>query len=144
MSINLPLFLQQIKRKQEVENIQLKVKDMSAIHLNKAGFLRRIHNYEVDGNNWKFQGSRPALIDFYATWCGPCKALSPVIDELADEYAGKVDIYKVNVDEEQELSALFNVRSIPTLVFINTDSLPQASMGGRSKEDLKRMLDQLK
>ena len=117
---------------------------MSAIHLNKAGFLRRVHNFEADGTNWKFLGNKPALIDFYAAWCGPCKALSPVIDELADEYAGKVDIYKVNVDEEQELSALFNVRSIPTLVFINTASLPQVSMGGRSKDELRKMLDQLK
>ena len=89
---------------------------MSAVHLTKADFLTRVANYEANPNEWKFLGERPALIDFYATWCGPCKMLSPVLDELADEYAGQVDIYKVNVDEEEELAALFGIRSVPSSV----------------------------
>ena len=70
---------------------------MSAVHLTKADFLTRVANYEANPNEWKFLGERPALIDFYATWCGPCKMLAPVLDELADEYAGQVDIYKKRV-----------------------------------------------
>ncbi len=116
---------------------------MNAIHLNKEGFLRRIHDYETNGNQWKFEGDKPAVIDFYASWCGPCKAMSPIIDELAGEYEGKVDIYKVNVEDEPELASLFNVRSIPTLVFIPQEGLPQVSVGGRSKEALTQLISEL-
>ena len=80
---------------------------MTTIHLTKGGFLRKVANYLVHPGEWKFLGERPALIDFYAPWCGPCKSLSPVLDELAKEYAGRVDIYKVNVDDEPELASLF-------------------------------------
>ena len=117
---------------------------MKAIHLSKEGFLKRVHNYEANGMDWKFEGNKPAIIDFYASWCGPCKAMSPIIDELAGEYEGKVDIYKVNVEDEQELASLFNVRSIPTLVFIPTEGLPQVSVGGRSKDSLVSVIDSLK
>ena len=117
---------------------------MNAIHLTKEAFLQKIDNYELNGSNWKFEGNKPAVIDFYASWCGPCKAMSPIIDELAGEYEGKVDIYKINVEDEQELASLFNVRSIPTLVFINTDGLPQVSVGGKSKDSLVSIINGLK
>ena len=117
---------------------------MSAIHLNKEAFLQKIDNYELNGSNWKFEGNKPAVIDFYASWCGPCKAMSPIIDELAGEYEGKVDIYKINVEDEQELASLFNVRSIPTLVFISTEGLPQVSVGGKSKDSLVSIINGLK
>ena len=116
---------------------------MSAIHLSKGGFLNRVSDYENNGGRWEFKGNKPILIDFFATWCGPCKALSPVIDELADEYAGKVDIYKVNVDDEPELAQLFNIRSIPTLVFASKDLDPQVSVGALPKNELKEALDQM-
>lgn len=115
---------------------------MTAIHLTKEGFRRRVADFEQT-TEWKFLGSRPALIDFYASWCGPCKMLSPVIDELAEEYEGKVDIYKVNVDEEEELSALFGIRTIPTLIFIPTEGEPERVMGGRPKAELCEMLNAL-
>ena len=117
---------------------------MKAIHLNKEDFLQKIDNFEVNGSNWKFEGDRPAVIDFYASWCGPCKAMSPIIDDLAGEYEGKVDIYKINVEDEQELAGLFNVRSIPTLVFISKEGLPQVSIGGKDKSTLKSIIDGLK
>jgi thioredoxin len=95
-------------------------------------------------NGWRFLGQRPALIDFYASWCGPCQRLSPIIDELAAEYDGKVDIYKVDVDAEEELARLFKVRSIPTLVYIPTEGLPIVELGGKGKGELKEKLDALK
>ena len=87
---------------------------MKATHLTKADFLTKVANYETNPNEWKFLGERPALIDFYATWCGPCKMLAPVLDELAEEYEGKIDIYKIDVDAEEELAALFGIRSVPS------------------------------
>ena len=80
---------------------------MKAKHLTKEEFLNKVANYEANPNEWKFLGERPALIDFYATWCGPCKMLAPVLDELAEEYDGKIDIYKIDVDQEEELAGLF-------------------------------------
>ena len=116
---------------------------MATINLTKGGFLRKVYDYETNPNEWKFLGARPALIDFYASWCGPCKALAPVLDELSKEYAGRVDIYKVNVDDEEELAALFKVRSIPTLLFVPMNGNPQVSMGAMSKAELAKRLDEL-
>lgn len=116
---------------------------MATIHLNKAGFLRRVANYEQSPKEWKFLGDKPALIDFYAPWCGPCKMLSPVLEELAQEYASKVDIYKVNVDEEQELASVFGIRSVPTLIFIPMKGQPKMSAGVMPKGQLREVLDNL-
>lgn len=112
---------------------------MATIHLNKAGFLRRVA--DIDNKEWKFLGDKPALIDFYAPWCGPCKMLSPVLDELSEEYTGKIDIYKVNVDEEDELSAVFGIRSVPTLIFVPMQGAPQRSAGAPPKSQLKEMIE---
>lgn len=113
---------------------------MSAIHLTKGGFLRRVADFE-NNPQWEFLGTKPAVLDFYAPWCGPCKMLSPVIDELADEYQGKIDIYKINVDEEQELAEIFGIRTIPTLIFIPMQGDPQRSFGAKPKAELKKVLD---
>ena len=115
--------------------------NMSAIHLSKAGFDSRIAKIDTLASEWKFLGERPALIDFFATWCSPCQRLSPIIDELADEYKDKVDIYKVDVDSEQELAALFRIRSIPTLVYIPMSGAPIVEPGGRSKAELKALIE---
>lgn len=115
---------------------------MSAINLTKGGFLRKVMDYENNPTNeWKFLGDKPALIDFYAPWCGPCRILLPIVEELAGEYAGQVDIYKVNVDEEEELATLFGVRSVPTLVFIPMGENPQTSQGALPKPKLKEIID---
>ena len=112
--------------------------------MTKGGFENRVAKIDEMANGWRFFGQRPALIDFYASWCGPCQRLSPIIDELAAEYEGKVDIYKVDVDAEEELARLFKVRSIPTLVFIPTEGLPVVELGGKGKGELKEKLDALK
>ena len=114
---------------------------MATIHLNKAGFLRRVA--DIDNKEWKFLGERPALIDFYAPWCGPCKMLSPVLEELSEEFEGKVDIYKVNVDEEEELSAAFGIRSVPTLIFVPMNGAPQMSAGALPKPQLKEAIERI-
>ena len=92
---------------------------------------------------WNFLGGKPAVIDFYAPWCGPCKMLSPVLEELSEEYSGKVDVYKVNVDDEEELAALFGIRSVPTLFFIPMEGNPQRVAGALSKEQLKKVMDEV-
>ena len=89
---------------------------MEVVSLNKAEFLKKVYDFEANPNDWKFEGKRPAIVDFYATWCGPCKALHPVLEELSKEYSGKVDIYQIDVDQEKELAAAFGIRSIPTLL----------------------------
>lgn len=85
-------------------------------------------------------GERPAIIDFYATWCGPCKMLSPVLEELAAEYAGKIDIYKINVEEEEELAGVFGVRSVPTLLFVPMEGAPQMAQGALPKNVLQEAI----
>jgi thioredoxin len=116
---------------------------MPTIHLNLAGFKSRIANPETMKQDWTFLGSRPAVIDFYASWCGPCKALSPIIDEVAKQYEGRVDIYKVNVDEEPELADAFNIRSIPTLYFIPMSGKPRMTAGGMTKAELVKNIQNL-
>ena len=115
---------------------------MGAIHLTKEDFLRRVSDISA-GDDWKFLGDKPAVIDFYAPWCGPCKQLSPTIDELAAEYEGRVDIYKISVDDERELASYFGVRSIPTLFFIPMQGAPQMSLGAMPKSQLKATIETL-
>ena len=93
--------------------------------------------------DWKFNGLRPAIIDFYADWCGPCRALAPVLDEVSREYAGKVDIYKVNTETEPELAALFGVRGIPALLFIPIAGEPAMSSGFMPKESFGKAINEL-
>ena len=114
---------------------------MATVHLNKVDFLNKVSNYEANPQEWKFLGERPALIDFYATWCGPCKGLSPVLEELSEEYAGKIDIYKIDVDEEAELASLFNIRSVPTLLFVPMEGTPQMAQGALPKSTLKEAIE---
>lgn len=116
---------------------------MATVHLTKEQFLRRIADYEKNPDSFRFLGSRPALIDFYAGWCGPCKMLAPVLEEVSDEYAGRVDIYKVDVEQEEELAALFRVRSIPTLVYIPMDGQIRVTQGAVGKPQLKEAIENI-
>lgn len=110
------------------------------VHITKADFLKKIYDFEKNPDEWKNLGSQPAIVDFYADWCGPCRQLSPVLDELAKEYSGKLTIYKVNVDNERGLATFFGIRSIPTLLFIPMKGKPQRSLGALSKTELKGII----
>lgn len=110
------------------------------VHITKADFLKKVYDFEKNPDEWKYLGSQPAIVDFYADWCGPCRQLSPVLDELAKEYSGKLTIYKVNVDNERGLATFFGIRSIPTLLFIPMKDKPQRSLGALSKTELKGII----
>lgn len=116
---------------------------MAIIHLTKGGFSRRVSDIENGNGEFKFLGDKPALIDFYADWCGPCKMLSPLLEEVSNEYAGRVDVYKVNVDDEEELASLFAIRSIPTLIFIPMNGAPQRMQGAMGKAQLKETIESI-
>lgn len=100
--------------------------------LTAQSFKEKIFDYTAE-NDWKFKGSVPAVIDFYATWCGPCKAVAPVLDELSKEYSGKINFYKVDTDAERELSSMFGIRSVPSLLFIPLEGQPQMAAGALPK-----------
>lgn len=114
---------------------------MSTIQLDKIGFLTKIANYETTPE-WKYLGDRPAIIDFYADWCGPCKTLAPILEELSEEYKDQIYIYKVNTEQEFELAELFNIRSIPTILLIPMNEEPQMGQGAVPKHELKGAIDQ--
>ena len=115
---------------------------MEVVSLNKAEFLKKVYDFEANPNDWKFEGKRPAIVDFYPTWCGPCKALHPVLEELSKEYSGKVDIYQIDVDQEKELAAAFGIRSIPTLLLIPMKEEPRITQGALPKDQLKKAIDE--
>lgn len=105
-------------------------------YMTTAEFLQKVHNYKENPDTWKYQGKTPCLIDFYADWCGPCKKLAPVMEELAAKYEGKVIFYKVNVDREKELSAAFGIQSIPSLLFVPLNGQPAMNAGVLPKDQL--------
>lgn len=108
---------------------------MSLEKLTKLTFSEKVHNLE-NQTEWKYLGNVPSIIDFYADWCQPCKIISPVLESLQEEYGDKLIIYKVNVDNEPELSQLFGIKSIPSLLFIPVDQQPQMSVGVLSKDQM--------
>jgi thioredoxin 1 len=97
-------------------------------HLSKETFLKKVFNYEAN-KEWKFEGEKPCVIDFYADWCGPCKMVAPVLEELANDFDGKINVYKVNTEEEQDLASAFGIRSIPSFLFVPAEGQPQMAMG---------------
>lgn len=109
--------------------------------MNKDMFIERVFDYR-NSQEWKYKGNKPAIIDLYADWCGPCRRIAPIMKELAKEYAGKIIIYKVNVDKEKELAALFNATSIPLLVFIPQSGTPQLFPGAADKTTYKKVIDE--
>jgi len=102
-------------------------------HLTKESFLQKVFDYEKN-KDWKYSGELPCIIDFYADWCGPCKMVAPVLEELSRQYEGKINVYKVDTEREQELAAVFGIRSIPSILFCPREGKPQMAMGALPKE----------
>lgn len=111
-------------------------------HLTKESFLDKVFNYEKN-TEWKFQGEKPCLIDFYADWCGPCKIVSPLIEELAKDYGDKLNVFKIDTEKEAELASAFGIRSIPSFLFIPVDGQPQMAMGALPKEIFEKALKEV-
>lgn len=114
---------------------------VKTIKLTKAEFLKRVVNYEDNPNEWKYLGDKPAIVDFYADWCGPCKTLAPILEQLAAEYEGEIYIYKVDTEAERELASAFAIRSIPTMVFIPMGEDPQIAQGALPKNVIKEAIE---
>jgi len=115
---------------------------MSLEHLTKDTFMTKVFDYEKN-KDWTFAGELPCLIDFYADWCGPCKMVAPILEELAKEYEGKINIYKVDTEEEQELAGVFGIRSIPSLLFCPKEGAPQMAMGALPKDTFKKAIEDI-
>lgn len=111
------------------------------VKLTTEDFKKNVFNYETE-KEWKYSGELPAIIDFYADWCGPCKMVAPVLEELAKEYSGKVTIYKVDTEVEQELAAVFDIRSIPTFLFIPKEGRPMMQPGALPKNAFKQVIEE--
>jgi thioredoxin len=107
--------------------------------LTKQEFLDKVFNFEKN-KEWKFEGDVPCLIDFYADWCQPCKMVAPILEELSDEYGDKINIYKVNTEDERELSAAFGIRSIPSMLFCPKEGEPQMATGALRKQNLEQII----
>jgi len=109
-------------------------------HLTKETFQAKVFNYETS-QEWKYLGSNPAIIDFYADWCGPCKMVAPILEELSNEYKDKINIYKIDTEDQQELAAVFGIRSIPSLLFIPLEGQPQMAQGALPKATFVEVIE---
>jgi len=108
-------------------------------HLNKETFKEKVFNFDLN-KEWKYEGKTPCMIDFYADWCGPCKMVAPVLEELQNEYGENIIIYKVNTEVEQELASIFGIQSIPSLLFVPLDGQPQMAMGALPKSTFEKAI----
>ncbi len=110
--------------------------------LTKEAFIEKVFDYE-NNNEWIFKGDKPCIIDFYADWCGPCKIVSPILEELDKEYQGQIDFYKVDTDAEQELAVVFGIRSIPSILFCPVNENPRIAIGAMPKESFEQAISDL-
>ena len=108
-------------------------------NLTTEAFKTKVFDFEQN-KEWKFAGDKPCIVDFYADWCGPCKMIAPVLDELSQKYAGKLDVYKINTEEEQALAAAFGIQSIPSMLFVPMDGKPQMAQGALPKDALEKVI----
>lgn len=113
------------------------------IQINKQEFINQVMDFEKNPTEWIYLDNKPCIIDFYASWCGPCAMIAPILNELAEKYEGKINIYKVDTEVERELSAAFGIRSIPTLIFCPMNDNPHQFNGGMPKDEFERIIKEL-
>ena len=123
------------------QSTEVVAEEGKTIHMNKEMFIERVMDFETNKEQWVYRGDKPAVIDFYADWCKPCKLIAPIMDELAEEYKGQIYIYKVDTQVERELASIFGIRSIPAVLFIPMEGKPQMSTGALPKETFKSAID---
>ena len=111
-------------------------------HLTVETFKEKVFDYEKNPDKWVYEGDKPCIVDFYADWCKPCKLIAPIMEELANEYKGEIIIYKVNTEKQRELSKIFGIRSIPSVLFVPMEGQPQMSQGALPKESFKQAIDE--
>ncbi|HPE55364.1 MAG TPA: thioredoxin [Bacteroidales bacterium] len=111
-------------------------------HLTVETFKEKVYDYEANPDEWVYEGDKPCIVDFYADWCKPCKLIAPILEELAEEYDGQIIVYKVNTEQQRELSRVFGIRSIPSVLFIPTEGKPQMTQGALPKETFKQVIDE--
>lgn len=116
---------------------------ISTIELTKDGFIENVYDFISSPTQFKYVGKEPAMIDFYATWCGPCKTFAPIVEQIATQYKGKVTVYKIDIDKEPELAALFNISAVPTVVYISKNGTLTTSLGELTKEQLEAKIEEL-
>lgn len=133
------------ERTSETKQVAHNIKQQKGkvMELTTSEFKEKVVNYDANPDKWVFRGERPAVVDFYATWCGPCKMVAPIMEELAEKYKGQIDFYKVDVDKEQEVAGVFGIRSIPTMLFIPKEGQPTMSAGAMSYGDLDATVKKL-
>ena len=139
-----PICLERKNENKTIEkNKSLAIKQMGTIHLTKAEFLSKVDNFEVNPTEWKYLGDKPCIIDFYAAWCGPCKTIAPILEDLAKEYDGQISIYKVDTEAEQELAGAFGIRSIPSILFCPMNGAPQMAQGAMPKDSFRNAITEV-
>jgi len=112
------------------------------VELTTESFKEKVFDYEKNTEKWVYEGEKPAIIDFMAEWCGPCKTTAPILEELSEEFDGKLDIYKVDVDQQPELAQAFGIKSIPSLLFVPMNEQPQMAQGALPKETFKTAINE--
>ncbi|WP_298653685.1 thioredoxin [uncultured Proteiniphilum sp.] len=127
----------------KTENSMTTTTSKKTIYLTRADFLQKVANFEKNPDQWVYLGDKPCIIDFYADWCGPCKMIAPILEELANEYDGEIYIYKVDTEAEQQLAAEFGIRSIPSLLFCPMGEAPQMAQGALPKDAFKQAIEEV-
>ncbi|MBQ6770265.1 MAG: thioredoxin [Bacteroidales bacterium] len=123
-------------------NAQEEKKESKVIHLTYKEFLKKVWDFEKDPNTFNYKGKLPAVIDFYADWCGPCRRVAPIMERMAEEYDGKLLVYKINTDQEKGLSSAFQIRSIPTVLFIPMEGQPMMQVGAMQEAEYKKVVEE--